>query len=378
MLDITDFNVLFAFDPKFSFSNNSQSQIAVNRQSLGGQLFFDRLLEVLKVKCTLRLALTTKFASKNDSNAQNTGKTYPPTSNKDLRELHKSIIETSIATHHKLSLLYYILLDCSIHSTSPSRSRRGANERQASVASTTAAENAADAFARQTHLSQKYTFAIQGLWNMDRTQFKPALDYLCQPSLLPTFPEAVLHVLMANGRYNLAVAYVGTLGSAFNVAALDDVFASYFRSVADAGIATAYAFLQEQAVPDKKGLFEVMVESALSTPITAGKGGSAARVERCAQLIDLPFSEKEERWFEDFLVKGEGRSLQGAKQTVAMRWIAIGAIGDAAEVMEGLKENVKIDEDTKLTWPDIIDGLNQGRGEAGRVEELWYDSSAAN
>jgi len=378
MLDITDFNVLFAFDPKFSFSNNSQSQIALNRQSLGGQLFFDRLLEVLKVKCTLRPALATQFTSKNSSNAQNTGKTYPSTSNKDLRELHKSIIETSIATHHKLSLLYYILLDCFTHSTSSSRSRRGASERQATAASTTATENPADTFARQVHLSQKYSFAIQGLWNMDRTQFKPALDYLCQPSLLPTFPEAVLRVLMANGRHNLAVAYLGTLGAAFNVAALEDVFRSYFRIIADAGITNAYAFLQEQAVPDKRGLFEVMVESALSTPITAGKNGSAARVERCAQLIDLPFNDKEEEWFEDFLVKGEGRSLQGAKQTVAMRWIAIGSIGDAAEVMEGLKENVKIDEDTRLTWPDIIDGLSQGKGEAGMIEELWYDSSATN
>jgi hypothetical protein len=51
MLDITDFNTLFAFDPKFSFSNNSQSQIASNRHALGGVLFFDRLLELLQIKC---------------------------------------------------------------------------------------------------------------------------------------------------------------------------------------------------------------------------------------------------------------------------------------------------------------------------------------
>ena len=377
MLDIADFNVLFAFDPRFSFSNNSQSQIALNRQSLGGQLFFDRLLEVLKVKCTLWRALPSQFSSKSSSNARNTGKPYPPTSNKDLRELHKSIVEASIAAHHKHSLLYYILLDCFVHSTSSSRGRRGASERQTSAVVTTTAESPAETFAGQIHLPQKYSYAIQGLWNMDRTQFKPALDYLCQPSLLPTFPEAVLRVLLANGRHNLAVAYLGTLGAAFNVAALDDVLTAYFRIIADAGIANAYAFLQGQAVADKRGLFEVMVDSALSTPITAGKNGSAARVERCAQLIDLPFSEEEEGWLEDFLVTGEGRNLQGARQTIAMRWIAIGAIGDAAEVMEDLKENVKIDDETKLTWSDIVDGLAQGRGEAGRMEELWHGDSAA-
>lgn len=208
---------------------------------------------------------------------------------------------------------------------------------------------------------------------MDRTQFKPALDYLCQPSLIPTFPEAVMEALMANQQHSLAIAYLNTMGMTFNVTALEDGFRMYFQMIADSSIANAYVFLQNQPVIEKRELFEMMIESALRPPIKSGKSGTIARTERCAQLVDLPLSAEEQEWFEEFLVKGEGRNLQGATETVATRWIAIGKIKEARELTAGSKDEIKFDEQTKIAWPQILDGLDHGMGEAGRIDGLWNE-----
>lgn len=84
-------------------------------------------------------------------------KQYPPKSNSDLRNLHKTIVESSGADHHKISVLYYILLDFDaptgrrVHST---------------------------AFEENSFLPQKYQIYMKGLWHLDRldlevSQFSP-------------------------------------------------------------------------------------------------------------------------------------------------------------------------------------------------------------
>lgn len=206
---------------------------------------------------------------------------------------------------------------------------------------------------------------------MDRAQFKPALDYLCQPSLIPTFPEAVMEALLANQQHNLAVAYLNSMGMTFNMTALEDGLRMYFKTIADSSIANAYMFLQDQPLADKKDLFEMMIESALRTPLMSGKTGNIARTERCAQLVDLPFSAEEQEWFEEFLVKGDGRNLQGATETVATKWIAIGKVNEARELTAGSKDDVKFDAQTKIAWPQILDELAHGMGEAGRIDAFW-------
>jgi len=76
---------------------------------------------------------------------------YPPKSNGDLRNLHKAIVETGGADHHKISVLYYILLEFDFAT--------GRREY-----STTLEENA--------FLPQKYQIYMKGLWHLDRKEFE--------------------------------------------------------------------------------------------------------------------------------------------------------------------------------------------------------------
>ena len=78
-------------------------------------------------------------------------KYYPPKSNGDLRNLHKAVVETGGADHHKISVLYYILLEFDFAT--------GRREY-----STTLAENA--------FLPQKYQVYMKGLWHLDRQEFE--------------------------------------------------------------------------------------------------------------------------------------------------------------------------------------------------------------
>lgn len=75
-------------------------------------------------------------------------KAYPPKNNADLRSLIEHIVSSELDIHHKQALVYYILKDC-----------RSAPE-------------AAPHFAQGCHLPEKYRLFIEGLWNLDRLEFR--------------------------------------------------------------------------------------------------------------------------------------------------------------------------------------------------------------
>lgn len=82
-------------------------------------------------------------------------KVYPPRTNADLRSLFNHIISSELDIHHKQALIYYILKDCR------------------------SAPDAADQFAQTCHLPQKYQLFIDGLWNMDRLEFRVRHQSFC-------------------------------------------------------------------------------------------------------------------------------------------------------------------------------------------------------
>ena len=75
-------------------------------------------------------------------------KVYPPKTNADLRSLVNHIVQSALDIHHKQALIYYILKDCR------------------------AAPDAASQFAHRFHLPEKYRLFIEGLWNLDRLEFR--------------------------------------------------------------------------------------------------------------------------------------------------------------------------------------------------------------
>lgn len=79
-------------------------------------------------------------------------KVYPPKTNADLRSLVAHIVSSELDIHHKQALIYYILKDC-----------RGAPD-------------AASHFAQDCHLPEKYRLFIEGIWNMDRLEFRVCLS----------------------------------------------------------------------------------------------------------------------------------------------------------------------------------------------------------
>ena len=78
-------------------------------------------------------------------------KFYPPKTNSDLRNLHSAICAGNGAEHYKLSLLYYVLLDCDAMAKGQTYS---------------------DAFEEVSSLPKTYQILIKGFWHLDRLEFE--------------------------------------------------------------------------------------------------------------------------------------------------------------------------------------------------------------
>lgn len=90
------------------------------------------------------------------------------------------------------------------------------------------------------------------------------------------------------------------------------------------------------------------------------------RSERGVELVNLPFNEEEERWFEEYLSSGKGRTLQGAKDTVMMRRIAIGKITEAFQDKAGSNRG----QLNGLNWDVLKGSLEKGAGPRLGLNEL--------
>ena len=79
-------------------------------------------------------------------------KIYPPKDTRTLHDLYQQILDSKMSEQHKLSALYYLLLD---H-----------DEGMA------ARSKLSDNFASQMRMTRRYQIFMSGLWHMDRLQFK--------------------------------------------------------------------------------------------------------------------------------------------------------------------------------------------------------------
>ncbi|KAI9757042.1 MAG: hypothetical protein M4579_003611 [Chaenotheca gracillima] len=301
-----DFDGVFAFKPDHAYDSKTYESIISHRRNLDNELFFDRLLKVLQI--------------------HKVGHLYPPKSNNDLRTLHHKIVSNNAAEHHRQSLLYYILLDCK------------------------ASRHAADAFARKCFLPDKYTTYIRGLWHMDRLQFQTALDFLTQPSLIPTFPDEIILTLVRHAPKNdmsLPLAYYHAVSPTLSSPkALDALYTALSR----ASITEAFYFARGHDEQTHCRLLEHLIHESL----TFLRGEE--RANRAVELINQPFTEEEEGWFIEYLTSGKGKTLHGANDTVMMRRIATGNFAAIVEESKG-PTGRKMDG---LNWEIIKEGLVHG------------------
>ncbi|OJD23919.1 hypothetical protein ACJ73_04728 [Blastomyces percursus] len=323
-----EFDVTFSFKRDSSYDPKTYDHIVANRRALENILFVDRLLKALNIDAASRV--------------------YPPRTNQALRALYAQIVSSSSPNHHKQALIYYILRDL--------RSTSGGD--------------ASLQFARRCYLPEKYRLFIEGLWYLDRLEFRRALEYLTEPSLLPTFPDEILYTLATHSKQkqqqqqqhrnenhddSLATAYYLTVSPPL---ATPKALNAYFALLCRTHITESFYFARKTPSPSShRDLLEQLIIFVLSTT----KLGET-RAKRAMELINLPFSAEEERWFEDCLLTGKARHLPGAKDTVMMRRVATGRLQDLnAGGLEALGGR-KIEG---LNWDDLKKNLRASSSALG-------------
>ncbi|KAJ5613950.1 hypothetical protein N7528_007604 [Penicillium herquei] len=310
-----DFGQIFSFNKKYHYDTKLVEQINSNRRALESHLFVDRLLGLLGIKGVTKV--------------------YPPKTNADLRSLVDHIVSSELDIHHKQALIYYILKDC-----------RSAPE-------------AAAQFARSCHLPEKYRLVIEGLWNMDRLEFRRAIECLAEPSLIPTFPDEILYALtlsqLPKHDDSLAIAYYLTASPPL---ATEKIQRAFFETLCRSNVTEAFYFSRKYDESQRQSYFSQLVEFIHRT------APGQTRSKRAMELVGLPLDEHEEEWFEDNLLRGSSSTLPGAKDTLMMRRLATGKVDGLGLELEALGGK-KVDG---LNWDDLRESMRNTQNSAALAE----------
>ncbi|KAG0647174.1 elys transcription factor [Hyphodiscus hymeniophilus] len=309
MFNYHHFEEVFSFDTNCSYPENESYSIEAHRKVLQG-LFVDKVLKLLGIKRPAKL--------------------YPPQSNGDLRTLHKTIVESSGADHHKISVLYYILLD--FDAPTGRRVHSGA-------------------FEENSFLPQKYQIYMKGLWHLDRREFEIALQYLTHPSLIPTFSDDILEALVRQSKNNdltLALAYYHTVQPALTSS---QALECLFSAIARTSVTEAFYFCRGQQEYAQLHMFQMLISLVLNSPPHSNI------VDRSVELVNLPFTVEEDKWFEEYLTNGEGRKLRKAPDTLLIRKIATGRFTESLAV-----KGINVRAIGGMDWNTLSDAVQSGMG----------------
>lgn len=201
-----------------------------------------------------------------------------------------------MSPHAKLSVFYYFLLDYD--------ELRGAHSQLA------------EALAEESGLPQNYQILMRGLWHMDRKEFKFALEHLAHPSLPAEFADDIITVLVRHAEaddYSLPLAYYHTAQPVLQTAAALELL---FGALARTSVTEALYFSRAYPEHARQQLFEKLVASVLDHPEALGARGK--------ELVSLPLTGAEEKWFHEYIAAGEGRKSKNAKPVAHMRQLVTG------------------------------------------------------
>lgn len=305
MIDYANFEQVFGPMSPFPYNRTVTLSIETARRSLEGSLFIDRILKTL--------------------NLEQVAKSYPPKNENGLRQLHQQLCDnTSMNLHHKLSIIYYLLLDIDARSGD--------------------VEGRAAAFATLAGVPDSYRIFMKGLWLMDTRNFELALERLTHPSLNADFADEIIIALARHakdGDYSLPLAYYHTVQPSLRSS---EAVQALFDATARCSVIEAFEFSRSHADYMRRPLFQRLV-SAVLDPTTQPGGEETA--DRAHELASLPLDADEEQWFLDYLERGEGKRLRAAKDTLIMRRIATG---------QGVPTS------DKGGWATVLGGFKTGSG----------------
>lgn len=167
---------------------------------------------------------------------------------------------------------------------------------------------------------------------------------------MPTFPQEILYTLCRHAPKDdatLPLAYYYTVSpSVTSNKALEALFEVMCR----ASITEAFYFSRGQSDLIHRTLLENLIGFIHSS--AAGD----VRAAKAIELIGLPLTEEEELWFEEFLSKGKGRNLHGAKDTLRARQIASGRLPNAST---DSKDSTSRKHES-INWTALKGSLKQG------------------
>jgi len=172
---------------------------------------------------------------------------------------------------------------------------------------------------------------------------------LTHPSLIPTFADEILEVLVRSAKdLTLGLAYYHTVQP---VLTSQTAIECLFSALARTSVTEAFYFLRGQQEYAQKHMFEMLVALVLNNST------SETAANRSVELVNLPFTEKEEEWLEHYLLDGEGRSLKKGKDVLMMRKIGTGNFNDSLS-LKGV-QNRPIGG---LDWGTISGAVEDGLG----------------
>lgn len=158
-----------------------------------------------------------------------------------------------------------------------------------------------------------------------------AVEYLTEPSIIPTFPDEILYVLtlprLPKHDDSLVMAYYLTVSPPL---ASEKVQRAFFKTLCRSSITEAFYFTRKNDDTLRRSYLTQLIEFVHTTD--AGQ----LRSSRALELIGLPFDDQEEEWFEDALLHGSAKGLHGSKDTVMMRRLASGKLSGLAQELESL------------------------------------------
>lgn len=143
-----------------------------------------------------------------------------------------------------------------------------------------------------------------------------ALEHLAHPSLPSEFADDIITVLVRHAKaddYSLPLAYYHT---AQPVLRTSEALELLFGALARTSVTEALYFSRRHPERARQLLFERLVASVLEHPEAVGARGR--------ELVSLPLTGAEEKWFHDFVTAGDGRKSKNARPLAQMRQVVTG------------------------------------------------------
>jgi hypothetical protein len=136
--------------------------------------------------------------------------------------------------------------------------------------------------------------------------------------VVPTFQDEIVDILVRQSKDNdmsLVLAYYHTSQPTLTSST---ALESLFSAIARTSITEAFYFSRGQPENARRHMFEMLIALVLNN------SSKDTIADHGVELVNLPLTREEEVWFNEYLLHGEGRVINRAKDTLMMRNIGTG------------------------------------------------------